>query len=200
MSNVERIASHVIETSIKPALSSYSKRRCVFVCGPMGSGKTTFIKDTLLPNEKLKAYYSSIDELTKYFPDSDSKSSYQLTREVGIITTDFLLDNKVSMIIEGTGVNSDMIEYLERLKKEDYHISTYFLKTDLKMCLDRVSKRNKRQERQVLPDDIHDYWNKLWGDKGMQDAIAYVSDRVCYVENYEDVQKISCSGTILETN
>lgn len=185
------LADNIIKSIQK---TKYSVNKCLFVCGPMGSGKSTFIKTNLVNHPIFGTYYySSIDDLVPLLDNRlDVRQKYLISREVGIIVTDYLLDNNISMIIEGTGVNHDMIDYLDRLRNKGYQIATYFLKTELEVCRDRVKDRNTKQVHQVLDEDVVSYYQKLWQTETVRQSISRMSDRVCYVHNYGGEEIIDC--------
>lgn len=163
----------------------FSSNQIIFVCGPMGSGKTTYIKHNLLKSKKY--YYHNIDELIPYFLDmeSDPRKMYQLCRSVGIKITDYLLENNISMIIEGTGRNMEIVDYLKRLKQNGYNVKTIFIKTSLETCRDRIKIRNKKQDHQVLDEDVIEYYNILWEqNNNMSKIISQISNDVEFVDNY----------------
>lgn len=167
-------------------INQYSRNSLISVIGPMGSGKTTYIKKQLLDNHP-DHYYCSIDEYLKYFTDikeSDPNKLFKLCRVIGINVTNYLQDNNISMIIEGTGIHMDTIDYYNRLKTDGYHIVTYFIKTELEVCRQRVKVRNeiKGNLHKVLDKDVVSYYTKLWND--MEHKHKAVSDKVVYVENY----------------
>ena len=188
--NLVRNVSKTVIENISSSKHKYTTNQLYFVCGPMGSGKTTYINTNLLQNEDIKAYYSNIDDLISYFKKEtdDPRQLYQLTRQVGIIVTDYFLENHISMVIEGTGINMDTIEYFERLKKNGYQINTIFMKTELNTCRHRVKLRNETASHKVLDEDIIKYYQILWdGDDGktkMEKLISDISDNVTYVDNY----------------
>lgn len=178
-------------------LSKYSKNHLIAVIGPMGSGKTTYITKEIIkkyPNH----YNCSIDEYIEHFAslESDPRKLFKMCREVGIIVTDYLLDNNISMIIEGTGIHADTIEYFKRLKQAGYTIETHFLKTDMEICRQRVKERNeiKDNNHKVLDEDVVSYYGKLWLEPNpTHDLIKEVSDKVIYVYNYSKSSKTPAS-------
>lgn len=107
---------------VEDRLEWYDKRSILFVLGPPGSGKSTYI-ESIKKDGSYGSYdryvHTSIDD---YIPEEmlgkvDPHELYKEARKIGILFTDYLLEKNVSMIIEGTGQNVDMIQYLERLKK-----------------------------------------------------------------------------------
>jgi predicted kinase len=197
---IQQVAEDEIKY-INANIDKYSRNNIVYVCGPMGSGKSTYIKHKLV-RCGINAYYSSIDELQHYFVNETThpQELYQLCRKVGIIVTDYLLENNISMVIEGTGINMDMVEYLQRLKLSGYKIKTIFLKTSLETCLTRVSKRNETDAHKVILSDIEKYYNILWNGsmekEKMETQYVNISDSVLYVYNY-DVNDMSCQNVTL---
>ena len=167
-------------------INNYSRNSLISVIGPMGSGKTTYIKKQLIDNYT-DHYYCSIDEYLKYFTDveeSNPQKLFKLCREVGINVTNYLQDNNISMIIEGTGIHMDTIDYYNRLKTDGYHIITYFIKTELEVCRQRVKARNEIKDNlhKVLDEDVISYHKKLWNK--MEHEHLTISDKVIYIENY----------------
>jgi predicted ABC-type ATPase len=143
-------------------INKYSKKSLIFVCGPMGSGKSTYINDKFKNHD---AYYCNIDKWVHYFIPYENEPGklYSLCRKVGIIVTDYLLEQNISMILEGTGINLDTIEYLKRLKNADYKINTYFLVTDIETCRNRVIKRNVNNLHIVDDKDVINAHRILYG-------------------------------------
>lgn len=196
MKKIVHNISLAIINKIKENKDKYSTKELSFVCGPMGSGKTTFILSKLLNNSHMKSYYSSIDELIPYFKKfeiTDSRIMYKLCRQVGIEVTDYLLENNISMIIEGTGINKDMYDYLLRVKEKGYHITTYFLKTDLNICRERVKIRNKHSQHKVMDEDVILYHKILWDgidtEQKTEQLFVSISDDVKYISNYSSIPK-----------
>lgn len=178
--------------------NKYSKGKLYFICGAMGSGKSTFIKhyknknsndndnDNDLTEKFKKCFYSNIDVFVTQFSDKfNNYQKYLLCREVGIMETDYLLENNISMVIEGTGINDDTIEYFERIKKANYTLITYFLKTNLEVCRQRIKNRNKIQSHKVNDEDIIKYYNILWTlNDGKYKNIQAISDQYYILPNF----------------
>jgi predicted ABC-type ATPase len=188
MANIIKSVSNIIINNIKKHQHLYSHNQLIYVCGVMGSGKTTFIQNKLL-SQHPNLYYSSIDNLIPYFTSyhNNSHKLYQLCRQTGIIITDYLLENNISMIIEGTGINMDTVEYLQKLKNQKYNILTYFLKTDLQLCRDRVKQRNQTEIHKVKDQDIITYYDILWNnnnEKNMVQQINNISNAIVHIDNY----------------
>ena len=149
--------------SINENIDKYSKSKVVFVFGCMGAGKSTFMEKNF--KEQTDMVFVSIDD---YFhelhtEDVSIEHTYLQCREIGILFTDWLLDNKISLLTEGTGQHSDILDYLKRLLASGYVISSYFLKTPLETCLERVKERNKMIDRKVSPESVKYAFKQLWG-------------------------------------
>lgn len=92
---VEALYSKLIaETKLEECL----QRRVIFVLGPIGAGKSTYICDHMSLIKKhvhinIDGYYDLLD--------SDAKS-YAAARQVGILYTDHLLAHHCAMLMEGT--------------------------------------------------------------------------------------------------
>lgn len=174
----EEVAQVVIG-EIDKNKNSYSKNTIHYVVGIMGSGKTTFIKKFLL--DLLSDHlYINIDDYVPYFKEDGKTSTeiYQLCRKVGVIVTDYVLENNISTILEGTGTNPDIIPYLQRLKTAGYKIKTYFMRTQIGLCNTRVITRNKEPNaHKVDVSLLRSYHDTLWGE--MYKNIIDVSDTAC---------------------
>lgn len=164
--------------NIKNNINAYSKREIDIVFGPMGSGKSTFIRTNLLDAKKVSI---SIDDYIAYIR-SDEKYTvmdmYKRARNIGSMFTDILLELKLSMIIEGTGINDDMFEYLQRLKDSNYNIRIYILNTPLDICIQRVKSRNKLITRKISIDTVKDAYERL--QKNLEKFRKY-ADEYCIV-------------------
>lgn len=133
---------------IENNIDKYQKNNVIFVFGSIGSGKSTFIQQNLLQNSVV---HVSIDD---YYSDLYEKeySIYDLhkqCRHIGIQFTDWLLDHNVSMLIEGTGQNDDIFQFMIRLKEKGFVITSYFLHVPLELCQKRVMNRNKSTELKI---------------------------------------------------
>lgn len=156
------IKLHELIAGINENKDKYSKFKAVFIFGCMGAGKSTFIKKNF--KDQIDMVSVSIDE---YFhelhtEDVSVEHTYLQCREIGKIFTDWLLENKISVISEGTGQHSDILDYLKRLQTSGYVISSYFLRTPLETCLNRVEERNKTTDRKVSQDSVKYAFKQLW--------------------------------------
>lgn len=171
--DVEKVYGKVLE-NYQSKKDIYEKGKITLVIGTMGAGKSTYIKQNLLDE---KVLYIAIDDYVKYFPDIPPNRQYKLCRCIGIRITDYLLDEGISMILEGTGKNEDILYFLARLKKKGYEIKTIFMNTPLSQCIERVEHRNndKNEQHKVDIDQIKISYNKLW-KSGMKEKIAHYSN------------------------
>lgn len=184
MALVKKVATQVINQIKK---GNYSKFELHYVCGPMGSGKSSFTENKLLKKDDMKAYHCNIDKYIDYFNDTDSYTLYTMCRKVGIIVTDYLLDNQISMVIEGIGVNKDTVEFLKKARQNNYTVSTYFMMIDLETCRERVKNRNTKGRHKVTDENVVKAYNILY-DEGseMKDLIVSESDNVVIINTGDD--------------
>jgi len=148
---------------VENKLDTYDKKNIVVVLGPPGSGKSTYINSIKKDGMYNNYVHTSIDDYIpdKYLGKVDPYELYKEARKIGILFTDYLLENNISMIIEGTGQNLDMAEYLKRLKNVGYNISIHILNTTLDNCISRVRERNINKKRQVKLRDVEKAFNLL---------------------------------------
>jgi len=177
---VSSIIKEVIDR-YRNTIQRYSRRELTLVVGTMGSGKTTYIKKNLIGGKHL---YFSTDDYHEYFQELDPNERYELCREIGIAVTDFLLDEEVSMVLESTGKNEDLIEYISRLKEKGYTVHSIFIQRSLEECINSVIKRNDDpdESHKVDPDSIPPAYEKLW-EHGMKDRIIQISDKHSFIDN-----------------
>lgn len=142
----------------------------IFVLGPMCSGKTKTIHEFKCSNEYKKFAYIDTDEIMEGLNGYDHKKVdifYPSARKVSIHLTDWLLDERMSFIAEGTCVLYDELEdYIVRLKEKGYDIKV--MKID-DVALDVVVDRSEKRFRYVAPEVIKDIYinsqiglKKLW--------------------------------------
>ena len=126
----------------------------VFVLGPMGAGKTTFIRERLLIHKKYSQYsYVDTDEIMEFFDGysgANVEQFYPIARQVAIYLTDWLLEEKISFIAEGTCVKYfELQDYILRLKSKGYVIKVCQIQCPtLEVCLHQASKRDR-----LIPED-----------------------------------------------
>ena len=87
-------------------------KKCIFVLGPAGSGKTYFVINTLLKTHKYK--YLCVDDINLPYDDARSELKLQIAKSI---------ENNENFITEGTGgKNSDEI-----YKRRSRHLGSDFL-------------------------------------------------------------------------
>lgn len=143
----------------------------VFVLGPMCSGKTHSIHELgCLKGGKGFAYVDT-DEIMKGlegYSDTLIDVFYLSARKVSIHLTDWLLDERMSFIAEGTCVKHDELkDYIVRLKEKGYKIKVKKIDgVPLDVVLDRAEKRISRRVPLDIIQEIYINSNigikKLW--------------------------------------
>ena len=123
----------------------------LFVLGPMGSGKTTFIQNKILSHKMYGKYaYVDTDEIMEQLPGfskMEVNKFYPRARQIAIILTDWLLENQLSFVAEGTCVQyEELIDYMIRLKRKGYTIKVCKLnQVELDLVLKRAANREARK-------------------------------------------------------
>ena len=142
-----------------------SEKSCIYVCGSIGSGKTTIIKQRFVKEYPDHYYFSSdcilrqIGELTTV---TDVAVLYTNAKIASKYLTDYLLESKKSFIIEGTGSNIDICPFLQKLRLDGYHVKVFYMKTPLEECIRRAIERNEKVTHKIPIEIIGDMYNILW--------------------------------------
>ena len=173
MEDIDKRKLDALISSVEKRMGSLSLREIDIVLAPMGAGKSTFTKNNLMDEKKI---FISIDDYIQDItsPEYTGEDMYRRSRQIGIKFTDYLLENHISMIVEGTGRNSDMLDYMKRLKEDGYYIRTFLIKTPLDVCIDRVKVRNRNTSRKVSISAVRETYKILWEENA--DKIIEISD------------------------
>lgn len=128
----------------------------VFVLGAMGVGKTTVIENEFRCHPVYSKYaYVDTDEIMgmlQGFAYDKVEEFYPIAREIAIRLTDWILDQKISFIAEGTCVKYlELIDYLQRLKTGGYVIR---IKRLTHVPLDIVLERAKHRKNRLVPEHV----------------------------------------------
>ena len=138
----------------------------VFVLGPMGAGKTTVLLDEFKKHNVYKDYaYVDTDELMEQLDGFDSdkvEEFYPTARSIAIRLTDWLLNEKISFVAEGTCVKYlELADYMQRLKKNGYVIRVRHVN---EIPVEEVLKRTSCRKRKVPKDVVESiYYSSLEG-------------------------------------
>lgn len=147
------------------------KELIVFI-GLPGSGKTTYIKDhfvtyrpqeTLFPSrawkEKTQAYLLiSADDIKErhpeYRPEAVTPELHKHSVEEAEKQVIQAFEEKVPRVIfDGGGINRRyQIRIMEAAKNKDYQITLIYIDTPLKICLERLKRRDRQVPIEVLVD------------------------------------------------
>lgn len=128
----------------------------VFVLGPMGAGKTTVIENEFHSHPVYSNYaYVDTDEIMGMIPHFTSdkvEQYYPIARGIAIRLTDWILEQRISFIAEGTCVKyMELIDYMQRLKTGGYLIRVKRLP---KVPLDVVLKRSMNRQNRKVPEHV----------------------------------------------
>lgn len=128
----------------------------IFVLGPMGAGKTTIIESEFHSHPVYSNYaYVDTDEIMGRIPcfTSDKvEQYYPIARGIAIRLTDWILEQRISFIAEGTCVKYlELIDYMQRLKNGGYVIRVKRLP---KVPLDLILKRSKNRLNRLVPEHV----------------------------------------------
>ena len=157
--------NHFITSSDTKHVESKWKRkllntqyRCdaIFVLGPMGAGKTTVINNDFKTHPVFGNYaYVDTDEIMgmlKGFESNKVEEYYPIARNIAIHLTDWILEQKISFVAEGTCVKyMELIDYMHRLKSVGYHVRVKRLP---RVPLETVLERSKLRKNRVVPDHV----------------------------------------------
>ena len=138
----------------------------VFVLGPMGAGKTTVLMEEFRKHPVYKDYaYVDTDDLMEKLNGFDSErveEFYPSARAMAIRLTDWLLNERISFVAEGTCVKYlELEDYMQRLKEKGYVIKVKHVNDiPLHEILKRTSKR-KRKIPEAVVESI--YYGSLKG-------------------------------------
>lgn len=127
----------------------------IFVLGPMGAGKTTTVEGLFKKHEIFKNYaYVDTDEVMEKLKGFDSErveEFYPIARTIAIRLTDWLLEENISFIAEGTCVKYlELEDYMQRLKNRGYVIKVKYVNT---VSLEEILKRTAKRSRKI-PDSV----------------------------------------------
>lgn len=139
-----------------------------FVLGPIGAGKSTFIQEILLKEEKkgVRLQYLSADVLKK----RDNLTYIEARKKMEQIIREHV-ERGIDFVTEGTGQHDDMYGLFESYKKNPgIELRVTYIDIDIEVALERNKKRTR-----VLPDDVvrevHENSRKrkgLWKDFGCE--------------------------------
>lgn len=132
--------------------------RCdaIFVLGPMGAGKTTVINNEFKTHQVFCNYaYVDTDEIMgmlKGFESDKVEDYYPIARNIAINVTDWILEQKISFVAEGTCVKYlELRDYMHRLKSVGYHVRVRRLP---RVPFDTVLERSKQRKNRIVPDHV----------------------------------------------
>ena len=128
----------------------------IFVLGPMGAGKTTVINSEFKSHPVYTNYaYVDTDEIMgmlRGFEPNKVEEYYPVARNIAIRLTDWILDEKISFVAEGTCVKYiELIDYMARLKVSGYTIRVRRLPY---IPLDRVLEQAKQRKNRQIPSHV----------------------------------------------
>lgn len=127
----------------------------IFVLGPMGAGKSTVVTEEFKKDMLYNGYaYVDTDEVMEQLEGFDStrvEEFYPIARSAAIRLTDWLLDEKISFIAEGTCVKyEELVDYMYRLKHNGYVIKVKHVNN---ISLEEILRRAGKRKRKI-PDNV----------------------------------------------
>lgn len=149
--------THEVESKWKRKFLN-TQYRCdaIFVLGPMGAGKTTVINNEFKTHPVFGNYaYVDTDEIMgmlKGFESNKVEEYYPMARNISIHLTDWILEQKISFVAEGTCVKYlELIDYMHRLKSVGYHVRVKRLP---RVAVDTVLERAKLRKNRIVPEHV----------------------------------------------
>ena len=149
--------THEVESKWKRKFLN-TQYRCdaIFVLGPMGAGKTTVINNEFKTHPVFGNYaYVDTDEIMgmlKGFESNKVEEYYPMARYISIHLTDWILEQKISFVAEGTCVKYlELIDYMHRLKSVGYHVRVKRLP---RVAVDTVLERAKLRKNRIVPEHV----------------------------------------------
>lgn len=154
--NVTKEVQEVERKWKKQFLNTTFFGEAIFVLGAMGVGKTTVIENEFRCHSVYSKYaYVDTDEIMgmlQGFAYDKVEEFYPIAREIAIRLTDWILDQKISFIAEGTCVKYlELVDYLQRLKTGGYVIR---IKRLPHIPLDVVLERAKHRKNRLVPEHV----------------------------------------------
>lgn len=189
------------------------KNKAIFVFGSMGAGKTTFIKNNLKKdNVILLAIDEYIKDLKKNNNEYNNEDLYFRAREIGGRFAEYLVEKKISVIVEGCGYRDDIFDYIDNLKSKGMKIKGYFIKTSLETAINRIKYRNSISDRKISIKSTIDAYDILWNKnfnkliKNMDDYEIIDNDKYKFntntiiKHNINEINDINLSNEIMVNN
>lgn len=161
----------------------------IFVLGPMGVGKTTVINRDFKRHPVFRHYaFVDTDEIMGMlngFASDKVEEFYPVARHLAIRLTDWILEQKISFVAEGTCVKYlELIDYIHRLKSTGYKVRVKWLPF---LSLETVLERARLRRNRLVPD--HVVRSIYHGSReGIQKLIEYNKDGSLF-EEMECVQE-----------
>lgn len=160
----------LVRRVVQDALDQYDAGkmpRAVFVLGCPGAGKTSYIRTHLSIASARGAFVVDTDAFWRalHKPGEDVAAVHARARAVATAVTSALVEQNVSMIMEGTGANEDILPFLRTMKAHGYRLHVLRLNPPVEECWARVRARNAHSLR-VLSEDtvraLHAAGAALW--------------------------------------
>lgn len=136
------------------------KKNCIFVLGPMGSGKSTIIQNYIKTDVKYSSSpFIDTDEIMSHLPDFTLSTIYKnfpLARKVSILLTEWLFVDGISFIAEGTCVYwQTLLRFMKEMKENGYSIEVLFVKKPLEIVLKQAANRDRKVPSEIVSDIYH---------------------------------------------
>jgi len=121
-----------------------------FVLGPIGAGKTTYIKNVIL--KKYDLDFICTDEIIKDKGFEKYEDVIQYVRDL----TQYKVDNNISFISEGTGQHEGLYEWFDTYSKDpNKELRITYLDVKLEEALLGNSSRTRQLDNEVVTKVYH---------------------------------------------
>jgi adenylate kinase family enzyme len=171
--------------------------KAVFMAGSPGAGKTT-ISRKLFAGTGLKTL--NVDEFWQFYQRTGRQGNYDRFWELYKAKEAPIVDQKLGLIIDGTGKNSEVIKTLKKsLESQGYDCIMIYVSVDLNTTIKRAQQRAEDPKssdygRHIDPEFITTTWNRV--NQGRNDLERIFGNQFYEVDNSDRPELASLEKTM----